>query len=40
VTEDGRQHLKKWIEDLRRTKREIELLIEAYERDVQKDIER
>jgi DNA-binding PadR family transcriptional regulator len=40
MTEDGRQHLKTWIEDLRRTKREIELLIEAYERDVQEDVER
>ncbi len=35
LTEQGRQHLEVWIEDLRRTKREIELLIEAFERDVQ-----
>ncbi len=35
ITEQGRQHLEIWIEDLRRTKREIELLIEAFERDVQ-----
>jgi DNA-binding PadR family transcriptional regulator len=34
ITELGRQHLEIWIEDLRRTKREIELLIEAFERDV------
>ena len=35
ITEQGRQHLEIWIEDLRRTRREIELLIEAFERDVQ-----
>ncbi len=38
LTEQGRQHLKIWIEDLRRTKREIELLIEAFERDVAVEI--
>jgi PadR family transcriptional regulator PadR len=34
LTEQGKQHLEIWIEDLRRIKREIELLIEAFERDV------
>lgn len=33
LTEQGKRHLGIWIEDLRRTKREIELLIEAFERD-------
>jgi DNA-binding PadR family transcriptional regulator len=35
LTEEGQRHLVIWIQDLRRSKREIELLIEAYERDVQ-----
>jgi DNA-binding PadR family transcriptional regulator len=34
LTEEGQGHLDTWVEDLRRAKREIELLIEAYERDV------
>jgi DNA-binding PadR family transcriptional regulator len=34
LTEEGQRHLEIWIEDLRRSKREIELLLEAYERDV------
>jgi PadR family transcriptional regulator PadR len=34
LTEEGRRHLEIWIEDLRRAKHEIELLLEAYERDV------
>ena len=33
LTEDGREYLEIIIEDSRRAKREIELLIEAYERD-------
>jgi DNA-binding PadR family transcriptional regulator len=35
LTEEGRRHLEIWIQDLHRSKREIELLIQAYERDVQ-----
>ena len=34
LTDEGQRHLDIWVEDLRRAKREIELLIEAYERDV------
>lgn len=34
VTEDGEQYLEQWIQDLRRAKHEIDLLIQAYERDV------
>jgi DNA-binding PadR family transcriptional regulator len=34
LTEEGQRHLEIWIQDLRRSKREIELLLEAYERDV------
>jgi PadR family transcriptional regulator PadR len=34
LTEEGERHLTIWVEDLRRAKREIELLIRAYERDV------
>ena len=34
LTEEGQRHLDIWVEDLRRAKREMELLIEAYERDV------
>jgi PadR family transcriptional regulator PadR len=34
LTEEGLRHLGIWIEDLRRAKREIELLLEAYKRDV------
>jgi DNA-binding PadR family transcriptional regulator len=34
LTEEGQTHLGIWIEDLRRAKREIELLLQAYERDV------
>jgi DNA-binding PadR family transcriptional regulator len=34
LTPEGQRHLEIWVEDLRRAKREIELLIEAYERDV------
>lgn len=33
-TEQGQHHLDLWVKDLHRAKREIELLIEAYERDV------
>jgi PadR family transcriptional regulator PadR len=33
LTEEGERHLAIWIEDLRRAKREIELLINAFERD-------
>jgi DNA-binding PadR family transcriptional regulator len=35
VTGDGERYLEQWIQDLRRAKREIELLIQAYERDIQ-----
>jgi DNA-binding PadR family transcriptional regulator len=34
VTEDGERYLEQWVQDLRRAKREIELLIQAYERDI------
>ena len=34
LTEDGERHLAIWIEDLRRAKREVELLINAFERDI------
>jgi PadR family transcriptional regulator PadR len=34
LTDEGQGHLDIWVEDLRRAKREIELLIEAYEREV------
>jgi PadR family transcriptional regulator PadR len=34
LAEDGEQHLAIWIDDLRRAKGEIELLLEAYERRV------
>ncbi len=34
LTEDGKRYLDVWIDDLCRGKREIELLIAAYERDV------
>jgi PadR family transcriptional regulator PadR len=34
LTQEGERHLAIWIEDLRRGKREIDLLLEAYERDV------
>ena len=37
VTKGGTQYLEAWIQDLRRAKREIELLIEAYERDVKEN---
>ena len=33
LTEDGEEHLTIWIQDLRRAKQEIDLLINAYERD-------
>ena len=36
LTEQGNRHLEIWIEDLRRAKREIELLMQAYERDVKR----
>jgi PadR family transcriptional regulator PadR len=36
LTEEGRHHLDVWIEDLRSGKREIELLLAAYERDVKR----
>ncbi len=35
LTEEGRHHLRLWVEDLQRAKREIELLIDRYQRDVQ-----
>jgi DNA-binding PadR family transcriptional regulator len=35
LTDEGRRHLDIWIEDLRRAKREIELLLKAYEKDVE-----
>jgi len=35
LTEEGQRHLDIWVDDLRRGKREIELLLEAYQRDVQ-----
>lgn len=35
LTEEGQRHLDIWAEDLRRAKREVELLLAAYERDVQ-----
>jgi DNA-binding PadR family transcriptional regulator len=34
LTPEGRQYLGEWIEDLRRAKREIELLLSAYQEDV------
>lgn len=34
LTEDGEHHLDVWVEDLQRAKREIELLLKAYKRDV------
>jgi DNA-binding PadR family transcriptional regulator len=34
LTEEGERHLEIWIEDLRRSKGEIESVLEAYERDV------
>jgi PadR family transcriptional regulator PadR len=34
LTEQGRRYLDVWAEDLHRAKREITLLLEAYERDV------
>ena len=34
LTEAGRRHLDIWAQDLHRAKREIELLLQAYERDV------
>ena len=34
LTEEGERHLAIWIEDLRRAKREIELLMDAFERDI------
>jgi PadR family transcriptional regulator PadR len=34
LTEEGRRHLGIWMDDLRRGKHEIELLLEAFERDV------
>jgi len=39
VTKEGMQHMDAWIKDLRRAKSEIELLIEAYERDVKEKAE-
>ena len=32
LTDEGQSHLKTWVEDLRRAKREIEALLTAYER--------
>jgi DNA-binding PadR family transcriptional regulator len=32
ITPDGQQHLRIWIADLRRTRQEINTLIQAYER--------
>jgi PadR family transcriptional regulator PadR len=34
LTDEGRRHLEIWVTDLERAKREIELLLAAYERDV------
>jgi PadR family transcriptional regulator PadR len=34
LTGEGKRHLSIWIDDLRRARREIELLLEACERDV------
>jgi PadR family transcriptional regulator PadR len=34
LTEEGQRYLEEWAEDLRRAKREIELLLQAYEREV------
>jgi PadR family transcriptional regulator PadR len=34
LTEEGERHLGIWVEDLRRAKREVELLISAFERDI------
>ncbi len=34
LTEEGEHHLAMWVEDLKRAKHEIELLVQAYERDV------
>lgn len=31
ITEDGKNHLAEWINDLKKTKKEIDTLIEAYE---------
>jgi PadR family transcriptional regulator PadR len=35
LTQEGNRHLAIWVDDLRRAKREIDLLLQAYERDVQ-----
>ena len=35
LTEEGEHHLSIWIDDLHRGKREIELLLEAYEQHVE-----
>ena len=40
LTEQGREHLDVWVQDLRRAKREIDLLLEAYERDVKAESKR
>jgi DNA-binding PadR family transcriptional regulator len=37
LTEEGDRHLSIWIEDLRRAKREIDLLLQAYEAHVADD---
>jgi PadR family transcriptional regulator PadR len=34
LSERGKEYLEEWAEDLKRAKREIELLLRAYERDV------
>jgi DNA-binding PadR family transcriptional regulator len=34
LTEEGERHLSIWIDDLRRAKREIELLLDAYEKHI------
>lgn len=34
LTEEGGRHLELWVEDLQRSKNEIELLINLYQRDV------
>jgi DNA-binding PadR family transcriptional regulator len=37
LTTDGERHLEIWMEDLRRARHEISLLLEAYKRDVSLD---
>lgn len=40
LTEQGQEYLDVWVQDLRRARREIELLLEAYKRDVKSESKR